>query len=258
MKELKSIQQQKKYKILLIGDSCVDEYVYGSVLKLSPEAPVPVLNFESKEFKPGMAANVKSNLQALGCDVDFITNHEQIKKIRYIDKKTGQHLLRVDEEPPVDEWNSRLPTSLLEYDSVIISDYGKGFVSYDHIVFIKKNFPGPIFLDTKKTNLSKFNEIFVKINELEFNRSTGVNDHLIVTLGKKGAVYKNQEQEIFFNSPDVEVFDVCGAGDTFLSALAYMYLETSDLDASIRFANNAAAITVQHLGVYAPTLEEIL
>jgi D-beta-D-heptose 7-phosphate kinase/D-beta-D-heptose 1-phosphate adenosyltransferase len=54
----------------------------------------------------------------------------------------------------------------------------------------------------------------------------------------------------------VEVADVCGAGDTFLSALAYQYLITNDIELSIPFAIRASEITVQHMGVYAPDLRE--
>jgi sugar/nucleoside kinase (ribokinase family) len=55
----------------------------------------------------------------------------------------------------------------------------------------------------------------------------------------------------------VEVADVCGAGDTFLAALAYGYLEHKDMQLAIEFAMQASAVTVQHVGVYAPTIKEI-
>jgi sugar/nucleoside kinase (ribokinase family) len=59
------------------------------------------------------------------------------------------------------------------------------------------------------------------------------------------------------SSPRVEVVDVTGAGDTFLAALTYQYLDTGNIEQAIRFANIASAVTVQHLGVYAPTLKEM-
>jgi len=58
-------------------------------------------------------------------------------------------------------------------------------------------------------------------------------------------------------TPQVEAFDVCGAGDTFLSALAYNFVLSADILAAIRFATRAASVTIQHIGVYSPTLEEI-
>ena len=58
-------------------------------------------------------------------------------------------------------------------------------------------------------------------------------------------------------APEVEVADVTGAGDTFLAAFAYQYLGTTNLVQSVRFAIDASAVTVQHLGCYAPMLGEI-
>lgn len=258
---MNNIQPLNSYNILLIGDSCVDEYVYGSVDRLSPESPVPVLKQIRKESNPGMAANVKENLEALGCKVDFITNLEPIIKTRYIDERSGYQLLRVDQEGSVVPWSGRMPFAVEEYDCIVISDYGKGFLDYDHISTLRENFTGPIFLDTKKTDLACFHGIFVKINELEYSRRISINDQLIVTLGSKGAMYKTNrdpKSEAYFSAPAVEVFDVCGAGDTFLSALAYSYLNDRQIHTAISFAIKAASITVMHNGNYAPTLEEIL
>ena len=59
-------------------------------------------------------------------------------------------------------------------------------------------------------------------------------------------------------APKVEVVDVTGAGDTFLAALAYKWLDTGSINAALFFAIEASSITVQHFGCYAPTLKEIL
>ena len=69
-------------KILVIGDSCTDIFRYGKVERLAPEAPVPVIIPEKETSSPGMAGNVVRNLEALGAEVDFITNRVEIKKIR--------------------------------------------------------------------------------------------------------------------------------------------------------------------------------
>ena len=76
-------------------------------------------------------------------------------------------------------------------------------------------------------------------------------------MGSKGAMYKQQYNEQFFPTNQVDVVDVCGCGDTFLSALVYQYLMTNNINDAIIFANRASGITVQHQGNYAPTLEEI-
>lgn len=255
MTDLNSIQQQAKFKILLIGDSCVDEYQYGIVDRISPEAPVPVFNVVRKENKPGMAANVYENLNALGASCIFKTNSAKIVKTRYIDLRSGQHLLRVDNEQTVNPFSDTI-RDLESFDAVVISDYNKGFVTEDFVVSLRGHYHGPIFVDTKKTDLSKFNGCIIKINQLEYSRIVVIpskGTDLIVTQGGEGAIWKGQ----LYPGKKVEVFDVTGAGDTFLAALTYKYLQTKSMSDAILFANKAAAITVQHSGVYAPTIEEI-
>ena len=56
------MQLQRQYNVLLIGDSCTDEWAYGSCDRLSPEAPVPVMKFREHRDAPGMAANDNENL----------------------------------------------------------------------------------------------------------------------------------------------------------------------------------------------------
>jgi bifunctional ADP-heptose synthase (sugar kinase/adenylyltransferase) len=246
-------QPQTLYKVLLIGDSCTDRYNIGTVDRLSPEAPVPVVKIVESYDVSGMAANVHDNLINLNCWVAFITNQENITKTRYIDQRSGQHLLRVDDEPAIEPWHGFVGTPLDSFDAVVISDYNKGFLTYEHIEYIIHNSNGPVFIDTKKTDLKRFQGAYVKINSLENSLATSVPDDLIVTLGKYGARYKNQT----YPAPTIEVSDVCGAGDTFLASLAYQYLLTKDIEKAIMFANIAASITVQHRGNYAPSYDEI-
>ena len=241
--------------ILLIGDSCKDVYIIGDVNRISPEAPVPVLSNTTTIEKPGMAANVKNNLEALDCIVDFITNSaDSIVKTRYVDRKTKNQLLRVDNDTDVEEWQFDYTLDFNCYDAVVISDYNKGFLSYSNIDDVLSAFDGPVFIDTKKTDLKQFGNAYVKINEFEYNTRTSDCEHLIVTLGKNGARYQDREHPV----PDIEVTDVCGAGDTFLAALAYQQTNNGNIDQSIEFANRAAAVTVGHFGVYAPSLKEIV
>ena len=65
------IPPKRDLKILLIGDCCVDEYHYGSVDRISPEAPVPVLKVTRVDQRMGMGGNVLLNLQSFGCNVAF-------------------------------------------------------------------------------------------------------------------------------------------------------------------------------------------
>jgi D-glycero-beta-D-manno-heptose-7-phosphate kinase len=242
-----------RLQILLIGDSCQDIYVYGNCDRISPEAPVPVLLQQRTETKPGMAANVKANLEMLGCEVTFITNTELITKTRFIDKRSGQQLLRVDNDIKLQAWSGQTDINLDDYDAIVFSDYNKGFLTYENMQMILNKYQGPVFIDTKKTDLSIFKNCYVKINELESRSISATTEHLIVTLGSMGATYKNT----LYATPLVEVSDVCGAGDTFLAALAYKHTLEGHIELALEFANKAASVTVQHLGVYAPSLEEI-
>lgn len=248
----------KKFRVLLVGDNCTDVYQYGTVERISPEAPVPIFKYSHQESKLGMAGNVLMNLQALGCEVDFVTKKTCSVKTRLIDIKSKQQLLRIDNDAASEPLKSEIFTDL-DYDAVVISDYNKGAVTYELIEHLSAHYSCPIFLDTKKTDLERFYGIWVKINESEYKNITTLNNSLIVTLGSKGAMFKTgPDDERFYSTPAVEVADVCGAGDTFLAAFAYKFIETTDIDKSIEFANKAAALTVQHLGNYAPKLEEIL
>lgn len=258
MTELKNTQHLTLSKVLLIGDSCIDEYILGTVDRLSPEAPVPIIRVTGKTAVPGMAENVYLNLVALGITTDFVTNKEQIIKSRFIDQRSGQHLLRVDEEPKVSLWDGVTPHPISSYDLIVISDYNKGFLSYEHIEHVVSNASCPVFIDTKKTDLSRFTKAYVKINELEYNSSASSPENLIVTLGSQGALLKTTTVEMFFPTTPVDVVDVCGCGDTFLAAVSYKFLVTGEISDAIVFANRAASLTVRHQGNYTPTLKEIL
>ena len=256
MTESATTQQQTSFSVLLIGDSCTDRYNIGTVDRLSPEAPVPVIKITDTYESSGMAANVHLNLKNLGIEADFVTNNEQIIKTRYIDKRSGQHLIRVDDDVKVCNWSRNLPFPLHEYDVIVISDYDKGFLTYDAIRYITEMSTGIVFIDTKKTDLAFFgesNKVYLKINDSESRLATSTPTNLIVTKGSEGAAYNGK---IFPTTP-VEVMDVCGCGDTFLAALVAQYLFTKDIEQAILFANIAAGITVQHRGNYAPTYEEI-
>ena len=247
-------QQQKKFNILLIGDACEDTYTYGYVNRISPEAPVPIFEPHYTINHDGMAGNVRKNLEALGCDVNFL--HGAVsKKNRLIDQRTKQQLLRLDKDAisePV-TFETAIPPI---YDAIVISDYNKGTVSYELIEELAKEVDVPIFVDTKKTDLARLLGCYVKINALEKSRATSLpdKDYLIVTHGHHGAQWSDW---VFPAETAGDVTDVCGAGDTFLAALAYKFLESNNMKEAVKFANKAAAITVQHVGVYAPRLEEI-
>lgn len=244
-------------QVLLIGDNCIDTYQYGTVDRISPEAPVPVFCQTRSDERPGMAGNVRANLEALGCDVTFITGKSS-QKTRIIDERSGQHIVRIDND--VRSAPLILPSiDLSVFDVIVVSDYNKGTVSYEFIQEVRSKFDGPVFVDTKKTDLNKLEGCFIKINEHEYNRATSLPSSkyqgtLIVTKGEQGVYYDGR----IFPTGKVSVSDVTGAGDTFLAALAYAYIRRPNMFWAISFAQCAASLTVQHNGVYAPTYSEII
>ena len=252
MTELNLTQQQKQFKILLIGDNCTDVYQYGTIDRLSPEAPIPIFVPTHAEERAGMAGNVANNLEALGCHVNYLHGETSVKT-RLIDERSKQQIVRIDNDvvSTAITFDTIIPDT---YDAVVVSDYNKGSVSYELIEELIA-LSIPIFIDTKKTNLERFQGAWVKINELEYSKITSECTGLIVTRGARGASALHHDVDV--PAPVVEVTDVTGAGDTFIAALTYQYLSTRDLTQAIEFAVRASAVTVQHLGVYAPALEEI-
>ena len=154
-------------RILVIGDSCTDFYIYGASERFCPDAPVPVLKPIRKIQSLGMAGNVKENLEALGVKVDLISNQEKINKTRYVHERTNHMFIRIDEgEDNVKRIKTQdiLNINFKKYDAVIVSDYCKGFLLEEDLKFISKHHP-LTFLDTKK-HLNGFADdfTFIKIN----------------------------------------------------------------------------------------------
>ena len=242
--------QQKQFKVLLIGDSCVDEYIYGTCKRLNPEAPVPILEYSRKEIRQGMAWNVKENLRAFGIEVYMLTNKEKITKTRYIDEKYNHQILRVDSEEFISPMEYDIPNE--KFDAIVISDYDKGFITHKKLFEIVFNSRFPIFVDSKKTILPESN-CFIKINEDESNLLKSKHGNLIITKGSNGAEFDG----ITYPGEKVSVFDVVGAGDTFLAALVYFFLFYGTIEKAIPYANKAASIAVSNFGTYVLTEEDV-
>lgn len=176
-------------KVIVIGDLMLDEYIYGRAYRISPEAPVPVVNYESSSYRAGGAGNVATNIAALGGNVvvSGVTGSDknnkildQILKEYGIDTSgiikykmdtivktrvmaNGQHVLRIDKESPIPPPNGKFLKFLREqiqnYDIVVISDYAKGTLSdniitciYNECVKHEKIF----VVDAKPETISKY------------------------------------------------------------------------------------------------------
>lgn len=245
----------RKFNILLVGDASRDIYHYGFCNRISPEAPVPILDFTHTIETFGMAFNVNRNLRVFGNNVDFSHGEPAIKQ-RYVDLKSGQQIMRLDKDFEQTKVASDYINFHREYDAVVISDYNKGFLTRDCVEKIRSTYSTvPIFVDTKKKDLQIYEGCIVKINEFEYQNS--INDQyvkeLIVTLGASGAMRGEKK----YLAQKVQVHDVTGAGDVFLASLASIYLTNNDLDYAIEKSIALATESVKHPGSYTLTQEDL-
>jgi len=260
---------KEKTKVLVIGDSCLDVFQYGRCERLSPEAPVPVFLPTKKKENGGMALNVLNNLKALGVECDILTNKFLSIKTRYVDEISNQMLIRIDENDNV----KRITQEELEsinldnYAAVMISDYNKGYLDIDDIMWIADNH-SLTFIDTKKELGEWCNKIkFIKINKKEYDRNSKYLDNkyphnAVITLGKDGAllILNNNgiiSKKYFSIEEEHDVRDLSGAGDTFFAALVASYLKNNDICDAINFANKCASWVVTQKGVVVVDVNKI-
>jgi len=243
-------------KVLIIGESCVDKFIYCETKRLSPEAPVPVLNPLYAIDNPGMAGNTLENIKALApdCSITYLSQRENITKTRYVEEKSNHMFLRVDEgENHIKpfQWTPKIDIMIGQADIVVVSDYNKGFLRDADLKEIARKSTLSI-LDSKRklTNEIIQDFTFVKLNESEYINNPDLDrDNIITTLGKQGAEYKN----ILFESPNPQdTIDVSGAGDTFTAAFIVKYFQTKDESIAIKFANEKASEVVSKRGVAVP------
>ena len=242
--------------VTVIGEYCTDTFIYCETNRLSPEAPVPVLNPIEIVTNPGMAGNVVQNVKSLLPSSRIFNVHQknEIKKTRYVDHKSNHMFIRVDENDKSDQFyrNISLSNAIHNSDVVIVSDYNKGFLSENDLLEIGKLSKLSI-LDSKK-KLSEdiiHSYTFVKMNESEYKQNIHLSDksNIIVTLGSKGCMFNDK---IYESPSPKETIDVSGAGDTFTSAFILKYHETKNINESLIFANQMASIVVSKRGVSTP------
>jgi len=240
-------------KVLVIGDSCKDVYVYGECDRMCPAAPVPVFIPRDTKSNRGMAGNVYENLVSLGAECVIVTNQNEITKTRYVEKKTNHMIMRIDSgEEKIEKINNLHLIDLSDYNAVVISDYDKGFLSEENIQYIADHH-ALVFLDTKKLLGEWAKKVkFIKINEIEYNKTkhtvkdfSWINEKLIITLGAEGCLYKEKQLTV----SKVEIKDLSGAGDSFLAGLVFNYVKNKNIYDSIAFANQCATAVVQQKGV---------
>lgn len=250
-------------RIIVVGETCTDRFVYSDIKRLSPEAPVPVLNPIEVIDNPGMSGNVVQNLIAMNPELEVYHIHQQepIFKTRFIEKKSNHMFIRVDEgelEPcqpiSMDRFEDQVVEEMKESDALIVSDYDKGMMSIDFMNQVAGVFKVSVLDSKKKLNKTIIDSFsFIKLNESEYrNNLELVNSYpqkFLITLGSKGVQYDGQLYES--ESPQ-ETIDVSGAGDTFVAAFTLKYIETGEVGKSITYANQMAGKVVTKRGVATP------
>lgn len=238
-------------RILVIGESCRDIFLYCDATRLAPDLPVPILRTIHTDENPGMAANVFRNIRSKQENCELITNPgwENITKTRFMHEKTNHMFLRVDSGEYVDKINFDAIDDL-SAELVVIADYNKGFLSESDIEQICAN-NSNVFLDTKKI-LGDWaaGANYIKINDFEYKNSENLiskelRQKIIHTVGQFGCNF----QGINYPVAKHEIRDTSGAGDSFMAALVVDYLITGDIISSLKSANLAASEIVKYRGV---------
>ncbi len=205
--------QGESPKLLVIGDLMIDHYLWGSCERISPEAPVQVVNITSESTVLGGAGNVINNLNALGAQVDVIsviggceisdelklllgdigvdTQYLITQKDRITSKKSRiiasqQQVVRYDRES-TDEISSESQKKVLaafgriiaDYDGVLLSDYGKGVLTKEltsALITISNENNKKVLVDPKGLDYSKYKGAFLLTpNKKEASEATQIN-----------------------------------------------------------------------------------
>lgn len=249
-------------KVLVIGDIIVDRYIYGTASRLSPEAPVPVVEQNSVSDSLGGAGLVYENLKSLGVDVDLYDIEQpcSVKTRVFCD---GHYLTRIDNDTHADSnevVDSILNQSFDKYDYVILSDYNKGVLDncapiIDHL----NSFGCRVIVDPKSYADNYSGAWLVKPNhkeyvELGFKKWK----HNIIVTHASQPVFANIDKVTYNEDIDsVEVSDVTGAGDCFLAAFVYALTKGYDYAQAIKLAIKGSGESVKHLGGYILKMEDI-
>jgi D-beta-D-heptose 7-phosphate kinase/D-beta-D-heptose 1-phosphate adenosyltransferase len=304
--------------VLVIGDVMVDHFIWGKVSRISPEAPVPIVDVQKDSILLGGCANVLNSIYAMGAQVyvtgvigadnigkRLLTELRQreigtggivVEKGRPTTLKTrivahGQQMVRFDKES-----RKSIPLAsamkILDYvkslrekiGAVVISDYGKGVVSRELIVEIRKIVHGSgiyICLDPKQSDFSIYEGAdVITPNHYEAQRAAGMEitdekdlllvgktllkkynfQALLITRGEEGmSLFKSGAgiTHTFFPAQAKEVYDVTGAGDTVIGVLALGLAAKANLEEATCLANMAAGIVVGKVGTATVSQEEL-
>jgi D-beta-D-heptose 7-phosphate kinase/D-beta-D-heptose 1-phosphate adenosyltransferase len=310
-------------RLVVAGDAMLDRYVFGSMDRISPEAPIGVLRVAEEEVRLGGAGSVARNLAVLGARVTLcgylgagpfgdaflalaaeagidttrmrkVPGRRTSLKTRLIARRGagGQQVLRVDREddsPYPQGEDAALTESLVEAlagaDLLVLSDYAKGALSADLVrkaistargrnlrVLVDPKVPG--LMDGRYRGAS-----LVTPNRAEASTCVGFRidgpgsakraarllsegldlEAAAITLDRDGiCLYPRGGPGALFDIVPRDVYDVTGAGDMVISAMAMALSVAASLEDAVRLANLAAGLEVMKLGVVPVSREELL
>jgi D-glycero-beta-D-manno-heptose-7-phosphate kinase len=304
--------------IVVLGDVMLDEFLWGDVTRISPEAPVPVVDIRRESTHLGGAANVLANLVALGakaCVVGLVgddfagerisssvhdksalqTEGALVKdnsrpttiKTRIIAQ--NQMVVRADRErrTPVNGKTEELiiaavKAALENAHALVVSDYDKGVVTPRVLAEVLPIAYGrmPVLIDPKLRNFDAYRPATLitpnhhealRMANLEEDSDAGLKlaarsirerlscNAVLITRGDRGMMLVEGDREpINVDTAAREVFDVTGAGDTVIAALAAALAAGASMTEAAVLANHAAGIVVGKLGTATATAKEVL
>jgi rfaE bifunctional protein kinase chain/domain len=199
-------------RVAVIGDLMIDKYIWGNVSRISPEAPVPVLEVESESTRLGGAANVANNIKSLGAEpilLGVVGDDEAGANLKNILKEMGltdqavivdpqrpttvktrviahnQHVVRLDHETSkeidlqvVRRISDMLKSMVSEVDAILMEDYNKGMLTkelLDTVIKFAKNNDKIVNVDPKRNNFFEYKYVTVfKPNRKETENALGL------------------------------------------------------------------------------------
>jgi D-beta-D-heptose 7-phosphate kinase/D-beta-D-heptose 1-phosphate adenosyltransferase len=304
-------------RCLVVGDLMLDEYLWGKAERISPEAPVQVVDVLREELRLGGAGNVVNNLVALGVQVvvcsvvgddenggalmkEFARRNVSTEAVfrdpcRRTSRKTrvvaaNQQIVRIDRETresltqdiekQVCGW---VTAHAGEFHAIVLSDYNKGVLTPSVIAaaVVSGTAAGiAVLVDPKGADFSRYSGatlltpnrkeaetasgIVIKDSETLAESAAIIMDsvglqHLLITRSEEGmSLFSRSGEVVHIPTVAREVFDVSGAGDTVLAALAVGIASGLTMPEAARLANIAAGIAVGKLGTSIVTPQEII
>lgn len=309
-------------RILVIGDIIVDHFVHGTVNRISPEAPVPVVNVNREEYLLGGGANVLHNIFSLGAEAvlcGIIGDDEMGNRLQELLADLGasdeglvigkrpttvktrvlaqrQQVVRFDREQSGEASSATvagmmkyITTHLADFDAIIISDYFKGVIGKELMSDLLANVQKikdthgkviPVVVDPKPGKPDRFyGSTLITPNQMEAEKVSGITidnnsnlkkaakillekvacEAVLITRGEHGMALLEKDKPLLCIPTNArEVFDVTGAGDTVIAALALGLAAGASFADAAALANIAAGVVVAKVGTATVSRDEIL